>query len=117
MLKKLLALAVAFLFLGGVLSYFLVKPVNSAEEFLIDSSVEYRISESGKTSVSHIISLENAFSTLYAKEYTLLLQGIDVVNPQVSENGNPLPFDLKKEGDQTSFLIFFVLAMVGKGRS
>ncbi|MBI4157294.1 hypothetical protein HY502_00390 [Candidatus Woesebacteria bacterium] len=112
MFKKFFALFFAIsLFLPSA------RGVKAAEEFLIDSSVEYRIGESGKTSVSHTISLENVFSTLYAKEYSLLLQGIDVVNPQVSENGNPLRFDLKKEGDQTSFLIFFDQAMVGKGRS
>lgn len=88
-----------------------------ADEFLIDSSVEYKIEESGKTHVRHIISLENAFSTLYAKEYSLLLQGIDVTSPQVLENGSPLRFDLKKEGDKTTFQIFFDQALVGKGKS
>lgn len=112
MLKKIILFLVFVIFF-----FFNTSLVVAADEFFIDSSVEYKIEETGKTNVRHIVSLENAFSTLYAKEYTLVLQGIDVTNPQVFENGNPLRFDLKKDGDQTSFQIFFDQALVGKGKS
>lgn len=123
MFKKLLGgwaaglLSILFFFLTIIHYSLFIIPVKAAEEFFIDSSVEYKITESGKTQVKHTITLENVFSTLYARQYSLVLQGIDVANPQVSEAGRPLKFDLKKEGDKTTFEILFSEPLVGKGKS
>ena len=96
---------------------FSLSPIRAADEFLIDSAVEYRVEASGKTQVKHVINLENAFSTLYAKEYSLVLQGIDVTNPQVLANGLPLNFSLKRENDKATFEILFDTQVVGKGKA
>src|SRR3989304_8936702 len=103
MLKKILLFL--FLLTSFILHPISVIPTRSAEEFLIDSTVEYKIEDSGKTEVKHIISLENAFSTLYAKEYSLVLEGIEVTNPQVYSGGQPLKFELKRELDSVTFRI------------
>src|SRR3990167_702526 len=120
MLKKLLGILASGL-LGILLStiYPLLNPgsVLGAEEFLIDSTVEYKVEESGKTQVKHIISLENAFSTLYAKEYSLVLEGIEITNPQVLSEGQPLKFDINRENGKVTFKIFFDTPAVGKGKT
>lgn len=112
MLKKLLILLISF-----VLYFFSPSVARSADEFLIDSTVEYKVEVSGKTSVRHLVSLENAFSTLYAKEYSLVLEGIDIASPQVFSNGQPLKFDLKRDDDKVTLQIFFDSPVVGKGKA
>lgn len=113
MFKKLLiSLAV------GLLGIFLLpNSVRAADVFFVDSTVEYKVETSGKTNVRHFITLENAFATLYAKEYSLVLDGIDIANPQVFSDGKPLKFDLKKQNDRAIFKIFFEAPVVGKGKA
>ena len=106
------------IFLFFVLSFLLlVFPRHSlaAGEFATDVTVNYKIEEGGTTFVSHLISLENLFSDLYATSYSLVLDNIEPKNISVFEGSKALPFKLSKEGAKNSLTIDFPEALVGKG--
>ena len=106
------------IFLFFVLSFLLlVFPRHSlgAGEFATDVTVNYKIEEGGTTIVSHLISLENLFSDLYATSYSLVLDNIEPKNISVFEGSKALPFKLSKEGAKNSLTIDFPEALVGKG--
>lgn len=111
MLKKLLSLIfVLFLFLIQP------KPLSAANEFNIDALVEYKVLESGKTVVTHDITLENVYSTIYATTYSLSLENIDAQNISVTnENGKHIQVDTVKEGEKTTIKLTFSDQVVGRG--
>lgn len=110
MLKKLLSF---FIFLSFVL---FPKSSYAAGEFATDVTVNYKIEEEGTTFVSHLVSLENLFSDLYATSYTLVLDNIEPKNISVFEGLRALPFKLSKEGAKNSLSIDFPDPLVGKGK-
>lgn len=88
----------------------------AAEEFSIDAAVTYDVSNSGKTTVIHNITLENNFSTLMAKSYSLGLENIDAQSVYAEDSfGNSLPVDVQKNGSLTNLKILFPDAVTGKG--
>lgn len=99
--------------------YLLPSRVFAQGEFTTDAAVTYNVQDSGNTLVTHDITLENNFSTLYATTYTLTLENIDVQNVKASEliNNQPqdVPTDVSKSGDITSIKVNFNSAVVGKG--
>ncbi|KKU47611.1 MAG: Transglutaminase-like protein [Candidatus Woesebacteria bacterium GW2011_GWF2_46_8] len=106
------------IFLFFILSFLLlVFPRHSlaAGEFATDVTVNYKIEKGGTTFVSHLISLENLFSDLYATSYSLVLDNIEPKNISVFEGSKALPFKLSKEGAKNSLTIDFPEALVGKG--
>lgn len=110
-MKKLAAFFLLFLF-----SLSLPAKVFSQQQFTVDSTVKYVVSDSGKTRVSDEITLENNFSTLYATSYTLSLENIDAQNVIASDDkNNNLQVDISKSGDTTNIKVSFSDAVVGKG--
>ncbi len=111
-------LKITLALLLGTLYFFLsANSVFAEGEFLTDSKVEYSVSESGKTLVTHEIDLENAFSTLYATSYTLTLENIDSQNVVARyENGLELDVQVSTEGEKTNVRISFPDPVVGKGK-
>ncbi len=111
MFKKLLT------FLLGFIAIFLITgEVKADNEFYTDSVVTYHVQESGKTLVTHEITIENAFSTIYATSYAVTLENIDVQNVSaVNENGKAINVTTEKQGDKTSIKLEFSDAVVGKG--
>jgi transglutaminase-like putative cysteine protease len=111
--------AIFFVFLGALFFSLFSAPIYAEGEFSIDANVTYNVSESGKTQVTHDLTLTNNFSTLYAANYKLGLENIDFSNIQVSEeidgSRTALPFEAQKEGDLTNIFITFPKAAVGKG--
>ena len=105
-----------FLFLTFLLLFALPKNTLAAGEFETDVDGLYKVEESGVTSVTHTITLENLFSNLYATSYSLVLDNIDPQNTSVVEGGKTLNFTQTKEGDKTSLTINFSDALVGKGK-
>jgi len=89
--------------------------VHAEGEFITDSKVTYKVEESGNVHVTHFITLENAFPTLYAKSYSLELVNINPKNLSASEDGHTLAVSVQKNG--TNFIITanFDDALVGKG--
>lgn len=94
--------------------------VKADNEFAVDAVVNYNIQGDGKTIVTHDITLENNFSTLYATSYTLTLQNIGSANVSAYKvdaggNRNDLATDVQKSGDTTTIKLDFSDAVVGKG--
>jgi hypothetical protein len=90
--------------------------VHAQNEFSVDATVTYNIQDSGKTIVTHDITLENNLSNLYATNYALELENIDTQNVSASDaNGHSIPFDVQKKGQVTNIKVSFSDAVVGKG--
>ena len=111
MFKKLLLF---FSFLAFFL-IFLVPPTLAEGEFKTDVNVEYKIQQSGITTVSNTITLQNLFSDLYATSYTLVLDNIKAINVKASQMSKSLPIELNEEGSKTSIVVSFPDSMVGRG--
>lgn len=85
-------------------------------EFAVDSTVTYAVQDTGKTVVTHNITLENNYSELYATTYALSLENIDVQNVNAQDSkGNSIPVDIQKDGSTTNIRVNFSDAVVGKG--
>lgn len=102
---------IIFLFL--TLSSLLIPNYLLAEdEFAVSAEVSYRIQESGKTLVTHNITLENLFSTLYATTYMLSLENIVTENVKSNPNNK---VEIEKNGDSTQVKLTFNDVVVGRG--
>jgi len=96
--------------------YCLVPSTTHAEgEFKTEVNVSYKVQESGITTVTNNITLENLFTNLYATAYTLVLDNIKPANLMASQAGTALPFQVKTEGSKTNIVISFPDSLVGKG--
>ncbi len=103
-------LAFLFLFLTRLTG------ASAQDQFSVGANVIYKVEDSGRTVVTHQITLENLFSTLYATTYTLGLENIDAENVVATdESGKSIPFDLKKEKERTDIKLSFPTPLVGKG--
>jgi hypothetical protein len=90
--------------------------VNAQTEFSVDAVVTYDVQDSGKTVVTHNVTLENNFSTLYATTYTLGLENIDSQNIAARDSkGVAIPTEIQKDGSVTNIKVNFSDAVVGKG--
>lgn len=108
---KIIKIFILFLFL--TLSSFLIPKSSLADnEFGVSANVTYKVQDNGKTLVTHNITLENLFSTLYATTYTLSLENITADNVK-SNSGNKI--EVSKEDKKTNIKLTFSDAVVGKG--
>lgn len=108
------------LFLGCLLSLFILlfsfNKVSAENEFITNSKVQYKVLDTGRTVVTHDITLENVYSTIYATTYTLALENIEAQNISVTnENGKHIQVDTSQEGEKTTIKLTFADAVVGKG--
>lgn len=111
MFKKCLALIASFLCL-----FLSVNSVHADEAFAVDATVTYKVESSGKTIVTHDISLENLFSTLYATTYTLSLENISAQDVKaVDEKGSVIPIESSQDDSKLNLKLNFADAVVGKG--
>ena len=111
MCKKILALV-----FGMLLFVFLVRTVYAQLEFSVDAVVTYDVQDSGKTLVTHDITLENNLSAIYATTYSLSLENIDLTNVSAQDGkGNSISTSVQKNGDTTNIKVTFPDAIVGKG--
>jgi transglutaminase-like putative cysteine protease len=86
-------------------------------EFITDADVTYKVLETGRTEVTHQITLENAFSTLYAPSQTITLENIEISELKAyGENGTSYHTEVTKEGDKTKIQVYFPDFVVGKGK-
>ena len=91
-------------------------PARAENEFSVDVNVTYKIESSGKTLVTHDITLENNFSTLYATSYTLILENIDAQNLRAyGLEGQVYSLEQTKDGDKTTIRVSFDDSVVGMG--
>lgn len=87
-------------------------PVLADNEFKVDANVTYKVLETGKTQVTHNITLENLFSTLYATSYSLSLENITAENV-TSNHGNKITID--RNDNKTNIKLEFPDTVVGRG--
>ncbi len=111
-LKKIVAAFFLFLLLS-----FIPKNALAQENFATDVTVEYKFDESGVTTVTHNVTLENLFSNIYATSYKLILENIDPQNARAYEAGKELKLTSLKDGNSTSLLAEFADSVVGKGKT
>jgi len=111
MFKRIFILVIFILLILGILT----TDISAESEFIIDSNVSYIFTEDGKSKVIQKNTLENIFSTLYAKSYTLKLENIDVEKVRAYDNYGDLKVEQKSDGDLTIIDIIFSDTLIGKG--
>jgi len=84
-------------------------------EFATNAKVEYQVEPSGKTSVTHTITLTNLFSNLYATSYSFYFDNLDPQNITAFEGEKQVPYEEKESGERTVVTVNFPDAVVGKG--
>ena len=90
--------------------------VRADDAFAVDAKVNYKVEETGKTLVTHDITLENLYSTLYATTYTLSLENINAQNiSAIDDQGRAIKFENKQDGTKLNLTLNFSDAVVGKG--
>lgn len=94
----------------------LILPAQAEGEFLVDSLVEYKVETNGQTQVTYTITLENVFSNLYAKTYSLILENIEPQNIKAFDNSGELTVKSEKEDNKINIRINFNDPLVGKGK-
>ena len=95
-----------------IASSLLPKIVRADDAFAVDANVTYKVEDTGKTLVTHDITLENLYSTLYATTYTLTLNNIDAQNVVVtSDNGKNIPIETNQNGSNLSLKLDFQMQL------
>ncbi|MCD8546558.1 hypothetical protein LRY64_04370 [Candidatus Woesebacteria bacterium] len=78
------------------------------DPFTTSMNVLYQVADSGQTTVRYEIRLKNNLSTVYAREYALQINSLDVSGVRVrSSDDTPLPVDTVQSGQQTSITVKF----------
>src|SRR4030066_848387 len=111
MFKKVIIILFCFIFL------FLALPrkIFAEGEFLIDSEVEYFLNDDGTTRVTHNMTLENVYATLYAKSYTLKLENIEPLNIKAYQGNEILSVNETRQDNTVNLEVEFPDTLVGKG--
>lgn len=90
--------------------------VHADDAFAVDATVTYKVEDSGKTLVTHNVTLENLFSTLYATTYTLSLENITAQNVVAkNDDGKAIQVDSQGDGTKLNLKLTFSDAIVGRG--
>ena len=109
-LVSVLIIIFVFFFVSGI------SKASAENEFNVDTNVVYDIQDSGKTIVTHAVTLENNFSNLYATTYTLGLENIDAVGVRsFADSGTEFPVEVSKVENTTTIKVTFPDTSVGKG--
>ena len=82
-------------------------------EFLVDSVIEYKVSEKGRASVTNTIKINNQKSIVFPKGYSLTFNKYSPINLKVYENGRILKTDFSQNGEDHNYLINFENLDVG----
>ncbi len=97
--------------------FYLFPPTTRADEaFAVDANVTYKVEDNGKTIVTHDITLENLFSTLYATTYTLSLENIGAQNiSSANDTGEIVQVETTQDGSRLNLKLLFKDNVVGRG--
>ncbi len=95
--------------------FFSFSAAGAEGEFLIDSTVEYKVSETGITRVIHAITLENVFSNFYATTYKLRLENIKADNIRAYDDKGELDSQTEVGNETVIINVNFPDPLVGKG--
>lgn len=90
----------------------------AADEFAVRQELTYHIDDQGGTRVKQVLEITNLTSKLYAKNYLLNLQSVNVSHVQAkNKNGDPLETKVTTGQKNTEIEIVFVDPAVGKGKT
>jgi len=109
-----------FIFALAIISSFVfsTSKIRADNNYAIDSTVSFKVDDSGNTLVSHSFTLENLTSDLYATTYTLTLQDIAANNVSaVDDKGNAIPFQVQNNGTSLDIKLTFADAVAGRGQT
>jgi len=99
-----------------LLSLIIAPNVAASENFTVDANVEYKIQESGVTTVTNTFSVKNNTSELFSKNYVLNLTGVNPKNLKAFEGGDQLSVFSQQENDYISVRIEFPNPVTGIGK-
>lgn len=118
MKKFLTTLCVWYIFFVS-LCFVLIFPLKALAEsdFATSGVAEYSVSESGRTRVTHTVTLKNKFSAIHAVSYTFAVVGVTPYGIRAFENGKDLPIEIQTQNLETKILITFPKAVVGRDKS
>src|SRR4030043_1680806 len=111
MFKKALLLLLIFL----SILFILPRKIFAEGEFITDSEVEYYLNDDGTTRVTHNMTLENVYATLYAKSYTLKLENIEPLNIKAYQGNEILSVNETRQDNTVNLEVEFPDTLVGKG--
>jgi hypothetical protein len=85
---------------------FSVIPAFAFDEFTTDYRVRYQVLSSGRVKVNQEVTLTNKLSSIYASQYSLVLEGSQIENVQASDELGPLKIEINKDQNTTIILTF-----------
>ncbi len=96
---KVILLVFIFLTLGG-------RAVQAAADFTRSLNLTYAVLADGSTLVKYEVRLKNNFSTVYAKQYALTINGVALGQVEARDSdGQPLPFTVNEYENQTAITV------------
>ena len=104
-------------FLFCLIIFFLAHPAQilADDDFKVNAAVRYSLNENGETNVVHQIEIKNKKSEVYASDFTLTLDGHDVISPTVLDSsGKKIDFKLESNKEGSLIKVSFNNAVVGK---
>ncbi len=99
------------------LPLFFPKFILASEDFETSYQVRYQINTDGTARVSQDISLTNKLSNVYATQYTLNFQAIEITNIKANDELGPLEVETSHTGDATYITLKFNQEVVGTGKT
>lgn len=89
-------------------------PVQGSEEFITRYEVAYQFHSSGLCTVNQKISLTNKLSNIYATEYSLKIDTLDIRNVKAWDDLGPLQTSVSRVENATQINLVFNEKVVGK---
>lgn len=106
--------AILWLFLVSIIAFL---PANASIEFETNYQIIYQIGPRGSAQVTQNISLTNKFSNIYAREYQLIINGIEIKNIKAWDQQGNILKEAKREQDQVKIKLNFNQEVVGKNKT
>lgn len=96
--------------------YIPISQASAAGEFTANYDVSYAISPTGVTIVTQTVALENRQTNLYPKQYTILLDTLNVKNIIAHDDGGTVTPTITQTDGKTEILLTFNKQVVGIGK-
>ena len=92
------------------------RPATAAGEFTANYDASYAIAPTGVTIVTQTVSLVNRQTNLYPKQYTILLDTLNVQNIIARDSGGTITPTITQNEGKTEILLSFNKQVVGLGK-
>lgn len=106
-----------YLFIGLFVYLFIpLQRIAATGEFTANYDVSYAIAPAGVTIVTQTVSLVNRQTNLYPKQYTILLDSLNVRNIIARDDGGTITPKITQNDGKTEILLTFNKQIVGLGK-